>query len=202
VKSFRNLGSIVNGNNSVEEEIKERISLGNKAFYANQDLFKIKLLTKNSKLRMYKTLVRPVITYACETWVLKENIRTKLRVSERKVLRRIYGPTKEKDGTWRTKSNEELNRLTGNKNIINYIKEQRLVWFGHVLHTPDSCMVKKKVYEWSPALKTSLGRHENRWENDVKSDITRMKITNWKDCIRNRTKWKKFVEKAETSLKL
>jgi len=80
VKSFKYLGSAVNGNNSIEEEIKRRISLGNKAFYANQDLLKSKLLTKNSKLRIYKTLVRPVVTYACETWVLKENIKTKLKV--------------------------------------------------------------------------------------------------------------------------
>ena len=43
---------------------------------------------------MYQTLVRPVVTYACEKWVLKENIKPKLRVFERKVLRRIYGPTK------------------------------------------------------------------------------------------------------------
>ena len=99
----------MNGNNSIEEEIKARIFLGNKAFYANQDLFKSKLLTKNSKLRMYKTLARLVVTYACETWVLKENIKTKLRVFERKVLRRMCGPTKEKDGTWRIKWNEELN---------------------------------------------------------------------------------------------
>jgi len=75
MKSFKYLGSNVNGNNSIEEEIKRRISLGNKAFYANQDLFKSKLLTKNSKLRMYKTLVRPVVTYASEKWVLKENIK-------------------------------------------------------------------------------------------------------------------------------
>jgi len=99
------LGSTVNGNKSIEEEIKRRISLGNKAFYANQDLVKSKLLTKNSKLRMYKTLVRPVVTYACETWVLKENIKTKLKLFERKVLRRIYAPTKQKDGTWRIKTN-------------------------------------------------------------------------------------------------
>jgi len=134
---------IVNGNNSTEEEIKGRISLGNKAFYANQDLFKSKLLTKNSKPRMYKTLVRPVVTYACETWVLKGNIQTKLRVFERKVIRRIYGPTKEKYGSWRIKWNEELNRLTGNKNIINYIKAQRLAWFGHIHRMPDNSMVKK-----------------------------------------------------------
>ena len=50
VKSFKYLGSIVNGNNLTEEEIKERISLGNRAYYANQDLFKSKLLTRNSKL--------------------------------------------------------------------------------------------------------------------------------------------------------
>jgi len=119
---------------------------------------------------------------------------------ERKVLRRIYRPTKQKDGTWRMKSNEELNRLTGNENTINYIKAQRLAWFGHVHRMPDNSMVKK-VYEWSPAQTRSLGRPKNRWENDVKNDMTRMKITNWKECIRNWTKWKKLIEKAKTSLK-
>jgi hypothetical protein len=177
VNSFKYLGSIVNGNNSIEEEIKDRIFLGKKAFYANQDLFKGKLLTKKSKLWLYKTLVRLVVTYACEICVLKENIKTKLRVFERKVLRRIYRPTKEKDGTWWIKLNEELNRLTGNKNIINYTKVQRLAWFRYVHHMPDKSMVKK-VYEWSPALTRSLGRPKNSWKDDVKSDITRMKITN------------------------
>jgi len=54
----------------------------------------------------------------------------------------------------------------------------------------------------SAALTRSLERPKNRWDDDVKSDITRTKITKWKDCIRNRTKWKKLVEKAKTSLKL
>ena len=75
VRSFKYLGSIVNGNNSIEEGIKERIILGNKAFYANQALFKSKLLSKKAKLKIYWTLVRPVITFACDTWVLNETIR-------------------------------------------------------------------------------------------------------------------------------
>jgi len=66
---------------------------------------------------------------------------------------------------------------------------------------PDNSMVKK-TYEWSPALTRSLGRPKNKWEDDVKCDITRMIITTWKDCIRNRNKWKKLIEKAKTSLKL
>ena len=86
-----------------------------------------------------------MVIYACETWVLKENIKSKLRVFERKTLRRIYGPTKESDGTWRIKSNDELNRLIGNKNIINYIKAQRLAWFGHVHPMADNSMVKKSI---------------------------------------------------------
>jgi hypothetical protein len=60
----------------------------------------------------------------------------------------------------------------------------------------------KRVYEWSPALRRSLGRPKNRWEDDVKSDITKMKIVNWRDCIKKRPKWKKFLKKAKTSLKL
>jgi len=56
--------------------------------------------------------------------------------------------------------------------------------------------------EWSPAVTRSLGRPKNRWEDDVKSDIANMKITNGRDCIRNRPKWKEFVEKVKTSLKL
>ena len=65
----------------------------------------------------------------------------------------------------------------------------------------DNGMVKI-VYEWSPALTRSLGRPKKRWEDDVKSDISRMKITNRKDCVRDRTKWRTLVEKAKTSLKL
>jgi hypothetical protein len=95
-------------------------------------------------------------------WVLKENIKSKLRVFKRKVLRRIYGPTKESDGTWQIKSNDELSRLIGNKNIINYIKAQTLAWFRHVNRMPDNSMVKK-VFEWTPALTRSLGRPKNRW---------------------------------------
>jgi hypothetical protein len=59
--------------------------------------------------------VRPVITNACETWVLKEAVKQNLFVFERKILRRIFGPTKERYGTWRIKTNDELKKLIGKK---------------------------------------------------------------------------------------
>jgi hypothetical protein len=57
---------------SIEEEIKERIALGIKAYYANQKFFKSRLVTKYSKLKLYRTVIRPIVTYASETWLLKE----------------------------------------------------------------------------------------------------------------------------------
>jgi hypothetical protein len=58
-------------------------------------------------------------------------VKNKLMVFERKVLRKIFGPTKERDGTWRIKTNE-LDELIRHKNIITHIKAQRLSWFGHL----------------------------------------------------------------------
>jgi hypothetical protein len=80
----------------------------------------------------------------CETWVLKETTKNKLMVFERKVLREIFGPTKERDGTWGIKTNDELDKLIRHKNIINYIKAQRLSWFGHLHGMPGERMVKKR----------------------------------------------------------
>jgi hypothetical protein len=73
----------------------------------------------------------------------ERNYQNQLMVFKRKVLRRIYGPTKERDSTWRMKTNNELIR---HKNKINHIKAQILSWFGHLHRMPKERMVKK-VYE-------------------------------------------------------
>jgi hypothetical protein len=94
---------------------------------------------------MYWTLERPVLMYACEIRVLKETIKQKLLVLERKILRRMFGPNKERYGTWRIKTNDQLNKLIENKTVINYIKSQNLGLFGRVYRMPDERMVKKGV---------------------------------------------------------
>jgi hypothetical protein len=91
-------------------------------------------------------------------------------VFEREVLRKIFGPTKERDGTWRIKTDDELDKLIRHKNTINYVKSQRLSWFGHLHRMPEERMVKK-VYKWKPMLRRPLGRPKNRWENDIRNDI-------------------------------
>src|SRR5215469_15291351 len=96
-------------------------------------------------------------------------------VFERKVLRKIFGPTKERDGTWRIKINDELDKLIRHKNTINYIKAQRLSWFGHLHGMSEERMVKK-VYKWKLMLTRPLGRPKNRWEDDIKNNVKKLKI--------------------------
>jgi dipeptide/tripeptide permease len=78
--------SKINNDNTIEEEIKERIALCNKAYFANRKFLKSKSVTKRSKLKLYKTLIRPVVIYGSETWVLKEAMIQKLMVFERKIF--------------------------------------------------------------------------------------------------------------------
>jgi hypothetical protein len=147
-------------------------------------------------LKLYRTLIRPIVTYASETWVLKETTIQKLLVFERKILR-TFGPTKENQ-IWRIKTNEGLDKLIKHQNIFNYKKAQRLSWFGHVQRMSDTRTVRK-IFNWKPLTKRSQGRPKYRWEDNIKQDICQIKIKNWTACFQDREKWKKeVVEKAET----
>jgi hypothetical protein len=85
----------INTDNKIEEEMKERIALRNKVFFANKKIFQSKLISKKAKLKIHISIIRPVVTYACETWIFKETITNGLMVYERKILRKIFGLTYE-----------------------------------------------------------------------------------------------------------
>jgi hypothetical protein len=105
------------------------------------------------------------VTFASETWVLKETIIQKLLIFERRILKRKFGLTKENQ-IWRVKTSEELDKLIKHKNIINYIKVQRLSWFGHVQRMPDTRTVKK-IFNRKPLTKRLQGRPKYRWEDNI-----------------------------------
>jgi len=75
----------------------------------------------------------------------ERNYKNKLMVFERKVLSKVFGPTKERDGTWRIKTNDELDELKRHKNIINHIKAHRLSCFGYLQQILQERMVKKSI---------------------------------------------------------
>ena len=98
----------MNADNKMNIEIAERIAKGNKANCANAKLIKSKFLKKNTKMKIYKTMIRPVVTHSSETWTLTakdENI------FERQMLRKIFGPVNI-DNIWRIRNNMEIDKLT------------------------------------------------------------------------------------------
>jgi hypothetical protein len=104
----------------------------------------------------------------------------RLLVFERRVLRKIYGPTLNNDGTWRIKTNEELEILIKKKNIVIFIKSQRLRWAAHVIRMYTTRIVKK-VTEWEPRSSRPEGRQRLRWPDQVEKDLKKMKVRNWRE---------------------
>jgi hypothetical protein len=77
-------------------------------------------------------------------------------VFERKILRKIFGPTKEDKSIWRIKTNKETDDLIKHRNIINYDKSQRLSWFGHINRMSETSVVSK-IYKWKPFTSRPVG---------------------------------------------
>jgi hypothetical protein len=154
-------------------------------------------VSSKSKLKLYWSVIRPFVVYGCETWGFKECSIQRLSVFERKILRKIVGPTKGDNGNWRIKTNVELDELIKHRNIINYVKAQRLSWFGHINRMPKTSIVKK-IYKWKLFTGRPVGRPKFRWEDDVRNDLKKMKIIKWTGQVQDRLKWKGIVEKAKT----
>jgi hypothetical protein len=85
-------------------------------------------------MRIYKTIILPVILYGCKTWSLTLREEHRLRIFENKVLRRIFGPKRDEVmGRWRKLHNEEFRDLYSScPSIIRIIKLRRMRWAGHV----------------------------------------------------------------------
>ena len=128
--------------------------------------------------------------------MLKETIINKLLIFERKILRKIFGPNNE-NGTWRIKTNQELNETIKCKNIINFIRAQRLSWLGHIKKMQGTKMVKA-IYSWKPISRRPIGRPKTRWMDDVRKDTQKLKVPNWKTLVQDTGRWREVVEKAKT----
>lgn len=200
VDRFVYLGSLVNNDNDTSEEVRRRITLGNRCFYSLHKFFRSKVLSWNLKCTLYRALVRPVAVYGSESWSMTQREEQSLRSFERQILRVIFGAIQDRNG-WRRRMNFELDNLFGGPDIVRTIKIGRLRWLGH-MQRMDSQRIPRKLFEGTPDGKRSAGRPRHRWKDNVLSDLNDLKVRDWRSLAENRSDWRSLLEEAKTAGRL
>jgi hypothetical protein len=130
-----------------------------------------RLLSKNIKIRIYNTIICPVVLYWCGTWSLTLREEHRLRVFENRVFGRIFGPKRDEvTGDWRKLHNEELHNLYSSSSIIRVIKYRRIRWAGHVARM-EQTVNAYRILLGKPERKRPLGRPNRRWVDNIKIDL-------------------------------
>jgi len=140
------------------------------------------------KIKIYGTIILPVVLYGCETWWLTLTGECRLGVSENSVLRTIFGPKRDVvKWEWRRLHTEELNDLYFLPNIIQAIKLRRMTWVGYA-----ACKEERRgacrVVVVKPEEQTPLGKPRRRWEDNIKKDLQEAKWVDmdWIDLAQDR----------------
>ncbi|KAG8226780.1 hypothetical protein J437_LFUL002825 [Ladona fulva] len=143
VNNFTYLGSNVSSDNDEAKEIRKRIDAANRALYSLLAVFKSKNVYRETKIKLYKALIRKVFSYESETWTMTAKSAELLDNLER-MLRRIYGPV---NSEWicRICWNHEICELYKEPKISTHIKLMWLRWAGHVQRMPETRVAKKSL---------------------------------------------------------
>jgi hypothetical protein len=120
-----------------------------------------------------------------------------LRIFEHRILRKIFGPVQNEDGSWRIRMNYELNELTENADIVRFIKSRRTAWLGHVMWMDDK-RTPKRILQWKPIGTRTSGTPQTRQIVGTEEDLQIMGVRRWRKQCEERAEWKKITEKAKT----
>lgn len=195
VESFKYLGATVTNLNMMEKEITVRIASANKSYYSLMPLMKRKSITRYTKIRLYNTVIRPVVLYACETWSLTKKQQQRILVFENNILRRITGPIfDEGEQRWRRRHNAEIRATTKQESIVDVMNRFKMRWAGHIARM-DEHRIPKKVMLGQVTGRRPKGRPRKRWADGLKKDLQERGIDQevWMETAQDRNVWRSLL---------
>ena len=190
VEEFTYLGSLVAKDNAAQKDIKARLGKARGAFARLQPVWKSKQFSLGTKLRLYNSVVKPVLLYGAECWRVIKSDMNKINAFHNGCLRRIcriFWPNKI--------SNKELYKKTKSQSVILEIKRRRIRWLGHVLRMGLD-RIPKTALRWTPPGKRRRGRPKTTWRRTVMAELSEMGLS-WGEAqhaAKDRSRWKQIID--------
>uniref|UniRef100_A0A8D8Q0R7 Craniofacial development protein 2 n=1 Tax=Cacopsylla melanoneura TaxID=428564 RepID=A0A8D8Q0R7_9HEMI len=198
VTDFKYLGVTINENNRIEPEIRNRMNNACRSLYSMNHILISKRISKNAKLKIYDTIIKPVLLYGSETWPIKQNILLKMQAFENRILRKIFGPTIDQDTNMlRRRKNRELEEMYNKPMISNVIQAKVLQWAGHVARADAPSNIKRTLdLQYNQAR--AIGRPRIKWEDGVENTLRSIGIQEeWRSIAQDRHEWRRLVNQVK-----
>ena len=194
VEDFKYLGTVIEAKGNNNLEVDSRIDSALKVYHSlRTSVINKKEISRKTKLTVYKTILRPVLMFACESWVLSQQNESRLQALEMKYLRRVLGVTR-----MDRLRNDYIRKELEVESILELINKRKLQWFGHLARMNSERQVRK-VWEAGITEKRERGRPPENWYSAT-SKLLKKKGLTWqegKKLATNKKEWRKIVHEAE-----
>ena len=154
-------------------------------------LLKRRSISEKTKLRVYNTIIRPILVYGCEAWALTKEQEKRLEVFENKVLRTIVGPVYDRERQeWRRRHNWELRERTKQPHVSQFVKGRRIQWAGHVARMEEERLPKKILLAHVEGRRP-IGRPRKDWKRCLEEDLQQQGLNpgEWMTEAQDRGEW-------------
>ena len=187
--SFKYLGSVISEEGGCDLEVRQRTKAAWAKWRQVSGVILDKRVPLKLRIKVYKTVIRPVLLYGAETWALRRKEEGILEKTEMRMLRWILGVS-----LMERIENQEIRKRVGVCKITDKARESRLRWYGHVARRDEDSWIRK-AHDMGIEGRRSRGRQKIRWRDVVGRDMNTLDIEN--DDVHNRQEWRRKTRAAD-----